>query len=109
MVNIYQLEGFKIVASDGTFLGIISQNVVDSKSISNSIGQYGSIVSSTSIFNIVGEYGSIISSKSPFNIIADNPPQIIDKNGNFFAYLTKNILKTPSIDPDELKAALNIS
>jgi hypothetical protein len=109
MLDIYQLDGFKIVSSDGTFLGIISQNVVDSNSITNIVGKYGSIVSSTSIFNIVGEYGSIVSSKSPFNIVADNPPQILDKNGNFFAYLTKNIVKTPRVDPDELKAALKIS
>ena len=42
------------------------------------------------------------------DIVANNPPQILDKNGNFYAYLTKNIVKTPRIDPDELKSALNI-
>ncbi len=108
MLNIFQLEGFKIVASDGQYLGKISQNVVDSESITNVVGTYGSIVSSTSIFNIVGSYGSIVSSKSPFNIVASNPPQILDKNGNFYAFLTKNVVKSPRVDPDELKSALDI-
>ena len=108
MINLNQFEGFKIVSSDGTFLGKISTSIVDYDSITNIVGNYGSIVSSTSIFNIVGNYGSIVSDKSPFNIIASNPPRILDNNGNFYAFLTKNIVKNPRIDPDELKTALNI-
>lgn len=108
MLNIFQLEGFKIVASDSTYLGKITQNVLDPESITNVVGNYGSIVSPNSILNIVGNFGSVVSPLSPFNVVANDPPRVLDNNGNFFAYLSKNILKTPRIDPDELKSALNI-
>lgn len=108
MLNVFAIEGYKIVAADGTFLGVISTNPVDSNSITNVVGKYGSIVSNFSIFNIVGNYGSIVSQQSPFNIVSSDPPRIIDHNGNFYAYLTKNMVKSPRVDPDELKSALNI-
>lgn len=98
-----QVEEARIVADDGQFLGIISRNSVSSDSISNTVGSYGSTVSSTSIFNSVGNYGSSVSSLSPFNSVSSSPPKIVDSNGNFIAYLTKNTIKTPRVDPDDLK------
>jgi hypothetical protein len=97
-----QLEGCSIVADDGEFLGIISKNSNDSKSILNEIGKYGSQISSVSIFNTIGKYGSEISSISPFNEIASKPPIIYSKDGKFVAYLTKNVTKTPRIDTSAL-------
>lgn len=94
-----QMEGYSIVGDDGEFLGIISRNEVDSKSILNSVGRYGSTVSSTSIFCTVGRYGSEVSSLSAFSEIASTPPKIISKDGKCVAYLTKNSLKTPRVDP----------
>lgn len=99
MLSFDQLEGCSIVGDDGEFLGIISRNEVDSKSILNSVGRYGSTVSSTSIFCTVGRYGSEVSSLSAFCEIASTPPKIISKDGKFVAYLTKNSLKTPRVDP----------
>ena len=97
-----QLEGCSIVADDGEFLGIISSNEIDSKSILNAIGKHGSEISSLSIFNTIGKYGSEISALSPFNQIASMPPKIFNKEGKFVAYLTKNSLKTPRVDPHAL-------
>jgi len=98
-----QVVEARIVADDGQFLGIISRNSVSSDSISNTVGSYGSTVSSTSIFNSVGNYGISVSSLSPFNSVSSSPPKIVDSNGNFIAYLTKNTIKTPRVDPDDLK------
>ena len=94
-----QLEGCVIVANDGQFLGRITVNEVASDSILNEVGRYGSEVSSTSIFNQVGRYGSEVSSLSPFNEVTSTPPQIVNRSGQFVAYLTKNSVKTPAVDP----------
>lgn len=93
------LEGCVIVANDGQFLGRITVNEVASDSIMNEVGRYGSEVSSTSIFNQVGRYGSEVASLSPFNEVTSTPPQIINRSGQFVAYLTKNQVKTPAVDP----------
>lgn len=97
-----QLEGCSIVAADNEFLGIISKNPIDAISILNVIGKHGSQISSVSIFNPIGKYGSEISALSPFNEIASTPPKMFNKEGKFVAYLTKNALKTPRVDPHAL-------
>lgn len=96
-----ELEGAFIVADDGQFLGKITTNSIDSKSIINSIGSYGSDISATSIFNTIGKYGSDISRLSPFNDIASTPPKVF-KGERFMGYLTTNKIKTPRIDPHAL-------
>jgi hypothetical protein len=95
------LVGATIIAEDGQFLGKITSNSIDSQSIINDIGRFGSEISSTSIRNTISRYGSTISSLSPFNDIASTPPRIY-KNGEFVAYLTTNRIKTPRIDPRAL-------
>jgi hypothetical protein len=92
------LEGASIVAHDGQFLGVISQNKVRSDSISNEVGKYGSSVSSTSIFNPVCQYGSEVSSLSPFNSVTSTPPKIFTQD-NKWAYLTTNESLSPRINP----------
>ena len=94
-----------IIAADGQFLGIISDNQVDAKSISNQVGRYGGAVGRFSIFNEVGKYGGAIGQYSPFNAISSKPPRIyID--GKPICYLTVNTLKSPRFDPRLLKAWL---
>ena len=94
------LEGCIIVAKDGQFLGLITQNEVAQESIFNTVGRYGSDVSPFSIFNSVGNYGSNVSPLSPFNDLTSTPPLIINSSRQFVAYLTKNNVKTPAVDPD---------
>lgn len=91
------LEGSKIIANDGAFLGIVSQNSFVLNSISNSYGQHGSDYAVKSIFNKFSKYGGDISNLSPFNSLAAKPPKIILANGQW-AYLTKNKVLTPRID-----------
>jgi hypothetical protein len=73
-----------------TYLGCLNCNDVESNSIWNDVGQFGSDVSSLSIWNDVGEYGSDVSSYSPWNDVASYPPVIVDKDGNFYGYFTIN-------------------
>ena len=93
------LEGSKIIAADGTFLGRVTKDSVESDSIGNTVGEYGSSVSSTSIFNTVGEYGSSVSSLSPWNTVASAPPKLITRDGLHWGYLTSNQTFSPRIDP----------
>ncbi len=95
------LNGATIIADDGQFLGKITTSTVDSQSLINDVGRYGSEVSSTSIRNTVGRYGSTVSSLSPFNDVASTPPRIY-KDGRFVAYLTTNSVKLPRVDPRAL-------
>ncbi len=97
-----KLEGCSIVADDGEFLGLISRDTLDAKSIRNEIGKHGSTISTVSIFNTIGKYGSEISALSAFNEIASKPPSIFDKEGKFVSFLTKNTLRTPRVDPNAL-------
>ncbi len=95
------LEGAIIVADDGEFLGKITINSVDAKSITNEVGRYGSSVSRTSIFNEVGRYGGEVARMSPFNPVTSVPPRIF-KGNDFVAYLTVNPVKSPRVDPRAL-------
>jgi hypothetical protein len=101
-----RLEGCYIVANDGQYLGIITQNTFSEKSILNEFGKYGSKFSAVSIFDEFGRYGSKFSHLSPFNQFTSTPPQIRDPSGQFVAYLTKNKVKSPAIDPEVLIALL---
>ncbi|UCD95331.1 MAG: hypothetical protein JSU69_04580 [Candidatus Zixiibacteriota bacterium] len=101
MKSFAHLEGAKIVAADGTFLGIISTRPFDPDSIANEFGEYGNEFKPKSIFNEFGQYGNRLSSLSPFNPMAAAPPKI-SRDDRFVAYLTKNSFLSPRIDPDEL-------
>lgn len=99
------LEGGRLVADDGTFLGIVSRNQMDANSISNEFGQYGNDLSQKSIFNDLGPYGGDLSPMSPFNDLSIKPPKIITRNGKWI-FLTANDLKAPRVDPQILIAWL---
>lgn len=82
------------------YLGSLNTNRYDSNSIWNQYGTYGSRYSSTSIWNEYGTYGSEYSSYSPWNQYASTPPVIVDKDGKFYGYFSKNeyISKRTTID-----------
>ena len=73
-----------------TFLGCLNCNKYDSGSICNKYGQQGSKYNGESIWNKYGNYGSKYSNQSPWNRYASEPPAIVDKDGNFYGYLTAN-------------------
>jgi hypothetical protein len=95
----------RIIADDGTYLGLVSSNRFDSDSIINRFGDYGSRYSRTSIFNGVGRYGGTLSSTSPWNKMASRPPKVF-VGERFVGYLSANKFKTTRIDPHALLAYL---
>lgn len=99
--DLSHLEGGRIVAFDGTFLGRISKNRFDAESIGNSFGAYGSRYSVNSIHNPYGPYGGPYGAHSPFNPYSTSAPSV-EVGGRIVGRLSKNIHLRPRIDPDEL-------
>ena len=93
----YELEGAKIVAEDGTYLGTLDDSYA-SDSIYNEYSDHGSTYDSDSIWNEYSDYGSDYSSQSPFNDYASDPPVLL-KDGEIVGKLTTDSYKYDSVDP----------
>jgi len=101
----YRIKGPLSLYSDDSkklYIGKLTSNKLDSKSIFNKLGVYGSELSSKSIWNELGVYGSQLSRYSAFNDLALKPPKIIDGNNYIVGRLTKNNTIPGGIDPDEI-------
>jgi hypothetical protein len=72
------------------FLGCLNCDKHSSSSIWNEYGDYGSKYNMNSIWNQYGEYGGQYSVYSPFNSYSNDPPIIVDKDGNSYGYFTTN-------------------
>lgn len=104
-----------LVASDGTFLGVVSSNQYDLNSISHPHGQYGSPHALYNVRNQHSMYGGSHGIYSPYNPHCIQPPVIVyndrvvlvvTRNTNLisFAYGTQLLSDIPIIDPDFLFA-----
>jgi hypothetical protein len=76
------------------YLGCLNCNSYDANSIWNEYGTYGSSYNQQSIWNEYGTYGSEYNAYSPWNEYSNDPPVVVDKEGNFYGYLTMNEYKT---------------
>ena len=94
-------EDFYIRSTDGAYLGTLSQDSLDQKSILNPLGVYGYEGNPASIFNSFGKYGGVLSNYSPFNENASEPPMLCTGD-KAVLYLTMNSAKTPAIDAKAL-------
>jgi hypothetical protein len=72
------------------FLGCISCYTSTVFSIWNGAGDYGSTTHPNSIWNQNGKFGARTSLLSPWNTWATQPPIVVDRNGNFYGYFTRN-------------------
>ncbi|MBO3463115.1 hypothetical protein G7B40_001380 [Aetokthonos hydrillicola Thurmond2011] len=90
-----------VVASDGTFLGVVDNNLYNTNSICNQYGQYGSPYG-MGIFNRYGRYGGEYSQIGAYNERAQKPPLLI-KDGQPIAIVTKNPNFQYRLDPDYLQ------
>ncbi len=97
----FQLLGGRIIAPDGTYLGIIVADTANPQSIINVTGQYGSGQSVSSILNSTIPYGGEKGIFSPFNPQSPSPPSIY-KDGKFFTYLSENDAYRPRTSPYRL-------
>mgnify|MGYP003973274669 CR=1 FL=1 len=82
------------------FLGCLNCGEYSSKSICNEHGTFGSGYSSSSIFNDYGTYGSEYSSSSPWNEYSssNSVPVVVDKQGDFYGYLTINKFRSKAVN-----------
>jgi hypothetical protein len=97
----FQMLGSRIIAPDGTYLGMVLADTANPQSIINIWGQYGFSQSPTSIFNPSIPYGGDNGIFSPFNAQSPSPPSIY-KDGKFFTYLTDNESYRPRTIPRKL-------
>jgi V8-like Glu-specific endopeptidase len=106
-LTIWAIDGQAyLLASDGTYLGVVSSNRFAADSICNQFGNYGSQFSSTSVRNQFSLYGSPFSLTSAYNQFTVTPPVIVYLD-SVVGYLTKNQFLPGAVDPDFLFAAYN--
>lgn len=70
------------------FLGCLTCDKDDAKSIFNDRGRFGSLSDPRSIWNTAGAYGSQTSPLSPWNPHASTPPLLRDEFERFYGYFT---------------------
>lgn len=97
----YDVLGCRIIAPDGSYLGMVLADTSNPQSIINAWGQYGFSQSPSSIFNPTIPYGGESGIFSPFNVQSPSPPSIY-KEGKFFTYLTDNESYRPRLQPQKL-------
>ena len=93
----FELEGAKIIAEDGTFLGTLD-NSYSSDSIFNQYSDFGKEYHSDSIWNEYSDWGNDYSSMSPFNEYASSPP-ILLKDGEVVGKLTVKAFEYEAVNP----------
>lgn len=98
--NYDYLKGSDLFAHDGKFLGAVTKNSYDSKSMGNRFGPHGNRYGSDSIFNPYSPYGSKYSYLSPFSQHSITPPRFV-RNGKTLGYLTVNARLQNHINPDD--------
>ena len=97
----YKLEGAKIIADDGTYLGTLDDSY-KSDSIYNDYSDYGNEYNSESIWNDYSDYGNEYSSQSAMNDSASEPPVLL-KDGEVVGKLTTNDYEYEGVNPKVLK------
>ncbi len=91
--------GSYLMAQDGQLLGKINNNLMDSESILNKYGPFGSHYSPTSIFNQYSQYGSQYGAFSIHNPYCSTPPQLFI-NGRLVGFVSANRFVSNRISPE---------
>ena len=94
----FELEGAKIIAEDGTFLGTLDDSY-SADSIFNDYSDHGTDYSADSIWNEYNEWGNDYSSISPFNEYATDQPILI-KEGAVVGKLTLKSYEIDAVNPN---------
>lgn len=76
--------------NNDVYLGCLNCSKFESDSLFNEFGRFGSKFRAESIFNNFGDYGSKFSNESACNKFAQDPPIIVDEDGNAYGVLTLN-------------------
>jgi len=73
-----------------TYLGCLNCAEYSHDSVLNEYGSNGSRYSNSSIWNHFNQFGSAYSNFGACNAYANDPPVIVDSEGNFYGRLTVN-------------------
>lgn len=103
--DLFQFLGCRLIASDGTYLGLVWADTSHPHSIVNAWGQYGFDGSPTSIFNPNSPYGGLKGVFSPFNKSCPSPPSLY-REGKFVSYLSDNNTFSPCVSATRLMTFL---
>lgn len=82
------------------YLGCFDCNKYAAESICNKYGTYGNKYNGESIWNRYGTYGNRHGVDSPWNkySTSNSVPVLVDKDGNFYGYLTINKFRNKAVD-----------
>lgn len=72
------------------YLGCLTCTQFNDESIWNEDGVYGTKFNNISIWSEFSEYGNEFSYLSPWNEVATAPPIIVDDEGGYYGYFTRN-------------------
>jgi hypothetical protein len=72
------------------YLGCITCTQFNGESVWNENGVYGTKNNNLSIWSEFSEYGNEFSYLSPWNEYATHPPILVDENGGYYGYFTRN-------------------
>lgn len=100
------LLGVGLFAADNTFLGTVSRDRFDQKSMCNEYGPHGSKYATASIFNDYGPYGGAYGRYSPYNSYSTEPPRFLGARNGLLGILSANEYVRDPISPSEFVAWL---
>ena len=72
------------------YLGCLTCTQYHSESVWNESGINGTKLNNLSIWSEFSDFGNEFSNLSPWNEYGTAPPKIIDENGGFYGYFTRN-------------------
>ena len=72
------------------YLGCLTCTQYHTESVWNENGVYGTKFNNLSIWSEFSEFGNEFSHLSPWNEYGTTPPKILDENGSFYGYFTRN-------------------
>jgi hypothetical protein len=94
----------RIIAADGSDLGLVSSSRYLVDSICNPMGSNGSSMAYDSIWNTMSPYGDRMSETSAYNPRATKPPLMMFTDGSRI-FVSKNP-KLRALDPDRLRQVM---
>ncbi len=84
------------------YLGCLNCSVYDRDSVTNPRSPFASQNSQTSLYNPRGPFGSQNSDLSACSRFAENPPVVVDENGQFYGRLTLNNFHRDAIQDQQI-------
>ncbi len=72
------------------FLGCLTCGEIETRSVWNPVGHYGSYSSSKSVWNAFSQYGDESNPLSPWNEFSESAPAVTDRDGRFYGYFSVN-------------------